>query len=212
MWVMMIGGMDTVTSLSDGLVFLAAVLRRPSVMGAVAPSSRGLSEQVASVVPRLGRPTVLELGAGTGAVSTVVSQRLPPGGRLLAVEIDSMLADRLQRAHPEVTVLHGDAAELGALLASAGASQVDAVVCSLPWSLFSAELQHQILAQVCQALAPGAAFSTFAYRHAMPLAGARRFRALLADYFDEVMITRTVWRNLPPASVYVCRRPIRGST
>ena len=37
--------------------------------------------------------------------------------------------------------------------------------------------------------------------------GARRFRALLDEVFDEVLTTRTVWRNLPPAVSYVCRRP-----
>lgn len=65
----------------DLLVFLAAVLRRPGVVGAVVPSSRDLGELLATVVPRDGRPTVVELGPGTGAVSTMISRRLPPGGR-----------------------------------------------------------------------------------------------------------------------------------
>jgi phosphatidylethanolamine/phosphatidyl-N-methylethanolamine N-methyltransferase len=42
----------------------------------------------------------------------------------------------------------------------------------------------------------------------MTLAAARRFRASLRATFDEVMISATVWRNLPPAFVYVCRRPL----
>ncbi|MGH3830438.1 MAG: class I SAM-dependent methyltransferase [Pseudonocardiaceae bacterium] len=203
--------MDTQTSGRDVMVFLAAVLRHPNVVGAVVPSSRDLSEVLATVVPRDGCPTVVELGAGTGAVSTMISCRLPAGGRHLAVEIDPELADHLERSHPHVTVLRGDAAQLGRLLDSVGAPRVNAVVSGLPWSLFSAEQQRQILAQVCQALAPGAGFSTFAYRHAASLAGARRFRALLHDYFDEVVVTRTVWRNLPPALVYICRRPTRGN-
>lgn len=195
------------TSSRDLLVFLGAVLRRPGVVGAVAPSSRGLGEVLASVVPRDGRPTVVELGPGTGAVSTVISRQLPRGGRHLAVEIDSELADHLERSHPQVTVLRGDAAELGTLLRAAGVPRVDAVVSGLPWSLFSEDHQRRILVHVCRALAPGGGFSTFAYRHAAPLAGARRFRALLDDYFDEVVVTRTVWRNLPPALAYLCRRP-----
>ena len=192
------------------LVFIAALLRHPGVVGAIAPSSRGLGELLATVVPHDGQPTVVELGPGTGAVSTVISRRLPPGGRHLAVEIDPALADHLQRTHPKVEVVRGDAAELGGLLDAAGAPLVDAVISSLPWSLFGEDQQRQILGHVCRALAPGAGFSTFAYRHAAPLAGARRFRALLDDYFDEVVTTRTVWRNLPPALVYICRRPTPG--
>ncbi|MGH3900434.1 MAG: class I SAM-dependent methyltransferase [Pseudonocardiaceae bacterium] len=200
------------TQSRDLLVFLAAVLRRPGVVGAVVPSSRGLGEVLATVVPRDGRPTVVELGPGTGAVSTMITRRLPSGGRHLAVEIDPELADHLERLHPQVTVLRGDAAELGRLLDAAGAPRVDAVVSGLPWSLFGEDQQRRILAQVCRALAPGGGFSTFAYRHAAPLAGARRFRTLLDDYFGEVVVTHTVWCNLPPALAYLCRRPIRGAT
>jgi phospholipid N-methyltransferase len=42
----------------------------------------------------------------------------------------------------------------------------------------------------------------------MTLAAARRFRAALRATFEEVVISATVWRNLPPAFVYVCRRPV----
>src|SRR5690606_34971614 len=94
-----------------------------------------------------------------------------------------------------------------ALLTAEGVSRVDAVVSGLPWSLFGETGQRRILAQVTQAMGQNGAFSTFAYRHAAFLAGAVRFRALLHELFDEVLVSRTVWRNLPPAHVYVCRRP-----
>ena len=42
---------------------------------------------------------------------------------------------------------------------------------------------------------------------ALTLTAARRFRRTLRSTFDEVLVTATVWRNLPPAFVYVCRRP-----
>ncbi|PXY29341.1 SAM-dependent methyltransferase [Prauserella sp. PE36] len=189
-------------------VFLAAALRQPHLVGAVVPSSRDLGRQLATVVPRQGSPVVVELGPGTGAVSEVIDRRLPPGGRHLAVEINPRMAEHLRRRHPAMSVLCGDAAELDTLLAGVGAARVEAVVSGLPWSLFGEDLQRRVLAQVCGALGPGGGFSTFAYRHASRLAGAQRFRALLDIFFDEVIVTRTVWRNLPPALVYVCRRPV----
>lgn len=190
-------------------VFLAAALRRPGLVGAVAPSSRALGEVLAAVVPRHGRPTVVELGPGTGAVSTVIGTRLPPGGHHLALEIDSRMADLLQASHPQVTVVHGDAVDLGRLLRDQGVARVDAVVSGLPWSLFAEDRQRRVLTQVGQLLTPDGAFCTFAYRHAAWLAGAHRFRRLLDEHFDEVVVTRTVWGNLPPALAYLCRRPIR---
>lgn len=57
-------------------------------------------------------------------------------------------------------------------------------------------------------LGPGTgSFAAFTYLHAVPLAAARRFRALLADRFEEVIASRTIWRNTPPAFVLHARRP-----
>ncbi|MEU6641727.1 methyltransferase domain-containing protein [Saccharomonospora sp. NPDC046836] len=192
-------------------LFLEAAVRQPKLVGAVLPSSRDLGRQLTTVVPRSGRPTVVELGPGSGAVSEVIAQRLPVEGKHFAVEINPDLAEHLRRTYPRMSVLCGDAGQLQPMLADAGVSQVDAVVSGLPWSLFDVEAQRRVLSQVCAALAPGGGFSTFAYRHATRLAGARRFRELLHACFDEVIVTRTVWRNLPPALVYVCRRPLGGT-
>ena len=46
----------------------------------------------------------------------------------------------------------------------------------------------------------------------MSLSAARRFRRTLRVTFEEVLVTATVWRNMPPAFVYVCRRPRTGVT
>ncbi|NUR92439.1 MAG: SAM-dependent methyltransferase, partial [Nonomuraea sp.] len=69
------------------------------------------------------------------------------------------------------------------------------------------DLQHGLLGAVTSAMSPGAAFTTFSYIHAIPLSSARRFRALLAERFEEVVPGRTVWRNAPPAFVFHARRP-----
>jgi phosphatidylethanolamine/phosphatidyl-N-methylethanolamine N-methyltransferase len=187
--------------------FLAAVLRSPATVGAVAPSSTRLAQRLTAVVPGEGQPVVVELGPGTGSTTAAVQRRLGGRGRHIAVELDPMLAEHVSHEHPSVEVAIGDAAQLPQLLAEFGVSEVDAVLSGLPWSLFSPEGQREILGSVAGVLRPGGAFSTFAYVHALPMGGARRFRALLDELFDEVLITRTVWRNLPPAACYVCRRP-----
>lgn len=187
--------------------FLAAAARRPARIGAVAPSSARLSGVLASVVPRTGEPVVVELGPGTGAVSTAIEARLPAGARHLAVELDRELAGYLRRTQPSLEVIEGDAACLARLLAERGVTRVDAVVSGLPWALFDQAAQESILDQVSQVIGPTGAFTTFAYLHGMPLTAARRFRRTLRATFDEVVVSATVWRNLPPAFGYVCRRP-----
>lgn len=189
-------------------VFVAAALRNPGLVGAVAPSSYGLGRVLATVVPTRGNPTVVELGPGTGTVSSAIERRMAPGGRHYAVEIDPSMADHLERAHPSMTVLRGDARELQVILEGNDVPQADAVVSGLPWSLFTEDRQSELLGQVHGVLAPGAAFSTFAYRHTTTLPGAQRFREMLHSHFDEVVESRTVWRNLPPAYAYICHQPL----
>ncbi|MDQ4011692.1 MAG: methyltransferase domain-containing protein, partial [Actinomycetota bacterium] len=149
----------------------------------------------------------VELGPGTGSTTTAIEHRLAGRGRHVAVEIDPVLAERLRAEFPEVEVLVGDAAELERLLADHDVSAADAVLCGLPWSLIRAGAQRAIVEATARTLRPGGSFATLAYVHALPLSPARRFRALLGEVFDEVLSTRTVWWNLPPAVTYVCRRP-----
>ncbi len=187
--------------------FLTAALRRPATMGAIAPSSPQLGAVLASVVPRTGQPVVVELGPGTGAVSAVIAEKLPAGARHLAVELDPDMVAFLRRTHPELEVVHGNAAHLGELLAERGITSVDAVVCGLPWALFDDATQTTLLGEISRVIGDHGGVTTFAYLHGMTLGAARRFRRRLRDSFDEVLVSATVWRNLPPAFVYACRRP-----
>lgn len=193
--------------MSETRQFLTAFLRRPATMGAVAPSSERLATVLASVVPTAGSPVVVELGPGTGAVSAVIAERMPPGARHLAVELDADMVAYLRRTRPELEVVHGDARQLGKLLAEHGVDHVDAVICGLPWALFDDATQTEILAEISRAIGTTGAFTTFAYLHGMTLGAARRFRYTLRETFEEVLVSATVWRNVPPAFVYVCRRP-----
>lgn len=187
--------------------FLVAALRRPATMGAVTPSSERLAGVLASIVPSEGKPVVVELGPGTGAVSTVISRRLPEGARHLAVELDPDMVAYLRRTLPDLEVVPGNAAQLSTLLAENDVIGVDAVICGLPWALFDDPTQAEILGGIGRAIGSTGAFTTFAYLHGMTLGAARRFRRTLRERFDEVLVTATVWRNMPPAFVYVCRRP-----
>ena len=197
---------DPVTGARDLLTFVSSAVRSPGVIGAIAPSGRALSDLLASVVPETGPSTVVELGPGTGVVSAALRRRLPPEARHVAVELDPGMVAHLRVTAPWLEVVEGDAIELQQLLAARGVTSADAVVSGLPWTLFPARAQNGIIEQVTRILAPGALFTTFAYSHVTRMAAQRRFRALLESSFDEVRVTPTVWRNVPPALACQCRR------
>jgi phosphatidylethanolamine/phosphatidyl-N-methylethanolamine N-methyltransferase len=192
---------------NDTALFLGQFLRAPGMIGAVAPSSRRLAAAVCAPIPERGEPTVVELGPGTGSFTVEIQERLAGRGHHLAVEVNDLMAQRLAERFPTVDVAHADAARLVELLRERRLRQADVVVSGLPWAAFPEELQCDLLGAVAAAMGQGAAFTTFSYIHAIPLASARRFRTLLAERFEEVVPGRTVWRNAPPAFVFHARRP-----
>ncbi|GGS84300.1 methyltransferase [Planobispora rosea] len=192
--------------------FISAALRRPATIGAIAPTRAPLARLLAQIVPRTRPAVVVELGAGTGVVSDAISQRLVSGSRQVAVEIDPPLAEHLRTSRPHLEVICGDAAQLRALLAERGLQRVDAVVSALPWSLLPRGTQAQILAEVTALLRPDAALSTIAAHPAGLAPSARVFRRLLTEQFDEITVSPTIWRNLPPARVLTARRPNRHAS
>ncbi|MGA5817431.1 class I SAM-dependent methyltransferase [Kitasatospora sp. NPDC094028] len=82
----------------DHLLFLAEALRAFHDTGALAPSGPELVN--ALVVPVTSRPnrplSVLEVGAGTGAVTRRLVEVLRPGDRLHVVEANPRFAERLR--------------------------------------------------------------------------------------------------------------------
>lgn len=191
----------------SGRAFLREFLRNPLHTGGVVPSSRHLAAEVVIPIPDTGKPVVVELGPGTGALTGAIQERLDGRGHHLAVELNPRFAELIAARFPGVEVINDNAANLPDLVRARGFEQADTIVSGLPWASFPASLQNTLLDAVTATLAPDGAFTTFAYLHALRLQPARRFRKRLCEAFDEVVVGRTVWRNLPPALVYFARRP-----
>jgi phosphatidylethanolamine/phosphatidyl-N-methylethanolamine N-methyltransferase len=125
-------------------------------------------------------------------------------GRHIAIELNPTLAAHASRRCPQVEVVTGAADDLPAILAARGIAGADHVVSGLPWSAFTGTLIDTIAA----ALSPAGVYTQFTYAWTRWAPPAHRQLAQLRQAFGEVVITRTVWRNLPPAFVYVSRRPL----
>jgi phospholipid N-methyltransferase len=124
----------------------------------------------------------------------------------MAVEKNSTFAKRLQSELHSVEVIDGDAGMLGSMLDERNLEEVDVVISGLPWAAFPGPLQEQVLSQVSQRLSPDGCFVTFAYGGIHLLPKARAFRKQLEKHFSNISKTRTVWRNLPPAFAYQCKK------
>ena len=171
-------------------VLFKRFLQHPTQVGALCPSSCALCRAMASEIGVENAGLVVELGPGTGVITRELVRRLPENGKLLAVELDELLCEHLKRTFPEVEICHDSASNLGGILKERGLPPVNAVVSGLPWAVFP----------------EGGYFATFAYLQGLMLPAGIRFRKLLNELFSEVTTSRVVWKNLPPALVYRCRK------
>ena len=193
--------------MSDTRTFMAAILRRPKELGAIAPSSKALARRAAVQVPTAGSPVVVELGPGGGVITDEIFSRLPRSGRLIAVEASAEMVRHLRETRPWLHVIHGDARQLGKYLRDEGLDRADTIISTLPWTVLGDEAQVDLLRQITRALAPDGTFCTVLTVTAWWLPIARRFRQRLGAAFGEVETRRPVWGNVPPAVLYVCSRP-----
>jgi phospholipid N-methyltransferase len=183
----------------DWWLFLQKFFRRGTSVGAVVPSSRWLARKLLQDID-LGSPQcVVELGAGTGAITAELLARAGPKCRCLIVELDADFCARLRQRFPAAEVVEADACRLDELLAERGVERVDHVLCgvALPW-LARAD-RHRLLDTVRRRLTPDGSFRQLSY---MPWLHTREYKG----YFEEVSFRFVLW-NIPPGGFYVCRRP-----
>ena len=179
------------------LVFLKAWLKSPLRVGAIAPSGERLARAMARVVPRRSDRPVVELGGGTGSITSALLRRIP-AERLIVVERDPELARHLRRKFPNVTVIQGDARQLDRELKALGLGQVAAVVSGLPLMAMPKRIQREILDSCFRVLQPGAPYIQFTYSLFSPLP--RREFGLSGRPIARVL------QNVPPASIWIYRR------
>ncbi|MCI2417241.1 methyltransferase domain-containing protein [Saccharopolyspora sp. K220] len=190
--------------------FLWEFIKSPTTTAAVGPSSRSLAAQMVAPIPNRGEPVVVELGPGTGAFTEVIQRRLGGRGKHLALELNSRWAAELGQRFPAVESVCADARQLPELLRQRGL-RADVVVSGLPWVAHAPVDGVPLIRLIAESLTPGGAFTQFGYTWTRWAPPARRQLADLRAEFEETVISRTVWRNLPPAVVYLARRPHRAA-
>jgi phosphatidylethanolamine/phosphatidyl-N-methylethanolamine N-methyltransferase len=178
--------------------FWQSWLRNPRQIGAIAPSSRLLAALMARGLEPGAR--VLELGAGTGSVTTAI---LTAGVRpqdLCIVEQSEDFLPLLGSLFPACRVVPADATRLDSWGAALG-GPFDYVLSSLPLVLFSPVQRAAVLHGVCGLLAPAGRVHQFTYAGRCPIdRNLRHALALNAELLGVAPL------NLPPAFVYRLQR------
>ncbi len=187
------------------LAFALSYLRNPRHVGAIAPASRALAQAILNEVLRNDSRVLIEVGAGTGAITRALVPALDRLDRFVVIERDAGFARLLSSSFPELEVLNRCASSVDQLPLEPLAPVT--VVSSLPLiSMPRAEVRRcvsAILALLAQRPGSRLIQYTYAAPHLRPFAcipPGWRWRRV-----------ESIWANLPPATVWSLEQAPRGS-
>ena len=188
------------------LNFIKQFISHPSQTGAIWPSSTELAHVITDAACLSEASVIVEWGSGTGVFTEQILQKKSRDALFFAMELNPDFVAATQARCPTAQVHHASAMETPGILAQHDRHHCDAVICGLPWAAFDESLQDALLDTLLDILRPDGRFLTFAYLQGLLLPAGIRFRRKLQSKFSQVMTTRTVWRNTPPAFVYVATK------
>jgi phosphatidylethanolamine/phosphatidyl-N-methylethanolamine N-methyltransferase len=184
--------------LDDEVRFLRSWIEKPLHMGAVMPSGRVLARTMAQYVDINSSGPVVELGPGTGAITSALIERGVDQKRLVLVEYNPGFCALLRDRYPLAKVVQGDAYALRDSLWNVLSAPASAVVSGLPLVTKPMLTRLKLIRDAFVALSPGAPFVQFTYSVAPPIPKS------LPGVSTEA--SERIWMNLPPARVWVYRK------
>jgi phosphatidylethanolamine/phosphatidyl-N-methylethanolamine N-methyltransferase len=185
--------------LDDEVRFIRSWIERPLSIGAVTPSGKMLARAMARYVDPQSDGPVVELGPGTGPVTEALVAAGVAPSRLVLVEANPAFCRILRARYPDATLVQGDAYSLRRLLESLLIEPAAAVVSGLPLVTKPIRMRLRLIRDALDLMLPGAPFVQFTYSVAAPLP--RRLGGFAVEASERI------WMNLPPARVWVYRKP-----
>jgi len=214
--------------LTNYRLFLKEFRRTFHTTGAILPSSPGLAAALSRFVAEPtdrddgpgGKKQILEVGPGTGAVTSRILAAMGQADRLDMVELNDEFVARLNERFESEPVFQAVAerSEIihDSLLALPSEPKYDVIVSGLPLNNFSSSDVRELLDSMRSLLRPGGTLSFFEYIGVRPLRGMvsrqrerqrlQEISTILGGLFSEHEIRRdAVLLNVPPAWVHHVR-------
>ncbi len=182
--------------------FMFAALVKFRQTGAIVPSQRFLIGKMIAPVPETYAGRIIELGAGSGALTVRLAARCPEA-QILACEINPALArntrHNLNQAgiNGRVKVIADSAQHLLSEMGRRGTGKVDYVLSGIPLGNLSAQRTIALIDAISRALNPRGMYVQFQYS----LLDRKKIRSRFSS-----LRTVPVLLNIPPAVVYYARK------
>lgn len=206
------------------LEFFRQFRQRYRTTGAIAPSSRFLAKAMTWPMRQSTTPRrILEVGPGTGPVTSVLIRYLQPGDRLDLVEINDVFADMLRKRFETDESWKRVASQCEVhqqpLQEFSSDQPYQYVISGLPMNNFEPELVSELLKTMFDLMCDGAVLSYFEYIYIRSIkclvtrgddkTRIRGIDRVVAEWQEKYRFERNwVFANLPPAWVQHLRKPL----
>ncbi len=172
-------------------------IRKIKTTGALSESSifviRVITNNIRSDVPQI----IVEVGAGTGNVTTQILKKMHPDSVLYCFEIDKDFIKDLEKIDDKrFHLIQKSALDISNYISK---NSADVVISTLPLTLFSAEPRKHFLNDCLAILKPGGIFRQFLYSFK---------KRYFMNVFDNINM-RVAVMNFPPAVIYSCSKNTR---
>ena len=176
--------------------FLRQWAENPLGIGAIAPSGEELASGLAGALDPLVDGPVVELGPGTGVVTSAILERGYAPDRLTSIEYCDRFAGLLETRFPDIRVVRGDAYAMADLVS--GDAPLSGVVSGLPLFTSPYDKRRALILDALDLLLPGAPFVQFSYALVPPV----------RPEPGHFTVTKSgwIWNNMPPARIWVYRK------
>ena len=207
--------------LEEQLFFLKTLKNKMRTVGALLPTSQAAARVMVSECARHSGPKrVLEVGAGTGAITREIVKHIGPNDALVCVELEPEFVDYLQRrfqTEPEFERVRGrtQIKHMSVLdvPADESAEKFDFIISAIPFNNCAPEFVRAVFAHYQKLLTPRGVLSYIEYiggRYArLTLAHSAQIQGVHDVVAHEMGAYKfrqdTVWRNLPSAWVHQLR-------
>src|SRR3954462_11696342 len=155
--------------LDDEVRFLRSWIEKPLHMGAVMPSGKLLARTMAHYVDVNSDAPVVELGPGTGAITSALVERGVDQKRLVLVEYNPSFCALLRDRYPHAKVVQGDAYRLRDTLWNVLSAPAAAGVSGLPLVTKPMLTRMKLVRDAFAAMSPNSPFVQFTYSVVPPI-------------------------------------------
>jgi phospholipid N-methyltransferase len=180
---------------SPWMFFLQGFFKRPTMVGAVAPSSGKTIRRMLRRVDWENTSVFVEYGPGVGTFTRPILDRLRQDAKLIVIDTNPDFIRYLRQTidDPRLIAVQGSAADVKQILAEHGASHADYIASGLPFSTLPDGVGDKIAKETQAILRPGGAFLVYQYNP--------NVRNFLTPYWQRID-HEMEWVNIPPAQLW----------